>query len=275
MAAWQWGQVVRMKIIATTLPLYWLMVTCLPPAGVMARSSGVRGMAAASTAGAAKANAARVARTKRRSGICSQFNSAGKRVGLTSPVSPRQLQLNRPDAECIVERVSDTDAGENQCHRQAVGTDPFRRQAVTVGARDTPRIVARAGCRGVIMEDGGPRPPRLRRVEDTPIAGGIIGERQQIALDPGVIDHIGTAAIPRICEHGAGAGDVGGPYDAPVLVQVLEKLPRGTVRDASLGNARDDESIIAFIRTGTVLRIGVDEIVARAAIIASEIQECG
>src|ERR1035437_7511256 len=177
-------------------------------------------------------------------------------------ISPRQLQLDRPGAERVVERVTHTDAGENQCHRQAAGTDPFRRQAVTVGSGDTPRAVARAGGRGVVMEDGGPGPPRLRRAEDTPIAGGIIGEGQQIALDPGVIDHIGTAAIPRICEHGAGAGDVGGPYGAPVLVQVLEKLPRGPVRDASLGNARDDESIIAFIRTGTVLRIGVDEIVA-------------
>src|ERR1035438_1312268 len=189
--------------------------------------------------------------------------------------SPRQFQLNRPGAECIVERVSDAYAGENQRHRTPVGTDPLRRQAVTMRAGDNPRAGALAGRRGVVMEDSCPRTPRLRRVEDSPVAGGIIGERQQIALDSGVINHVGTAAIPGICEHGAGKGDVRGPCGAPVLVQVLEKLPRGPVRDTSLGNARQNQSIVAFVRTGTVLRIAVDEIVARAAIIASEIQESG
>ena len=53
---------------ATTLPLYWLRVACLPPGRVMARSSGVRGMTADGRVGAVKANAARVAGTKRRSG---------------------------------------------------------------------------------------------------------------------------------------------------------------------------------------------------------------
>src|SRR5262249_14637740 len=114
-----------------------------------------------------------------------------------------------------------------------------------------------------------------RRVEDAPGSGGIVRESQKVTPDSGVVDHVGAPAISRISENGAVPRDFRSPYGAPAFVHAFEEFPGRAVLDATLGNSREFELIVAIVSAGTVLRIDVDEIVGSTAIVASEVQESG
>src|SRR5439155_9963008 len=124
----------------------------------------------------------------------------------------------------------------------------------------------------------GPRAPRLGRVVDAEAASeaGVRagqGLAPEIALQAGVVSDARAVAATDMREGGAAAGDVVRPIRRTVGTDRSQEFVSGAFTDAILGHTCEDHAVGGLVGAVVVVRVDVDEGVARPGVVAAEVQE--
>ena len=82
------------------------------------------------------------------------------------------------------------------------------------------------------VQDSGPRAPRFGRVEQSPLAGMVVAQRQQVPADAGIVDGVDTVAIRRIREDRAAARHIRSPH-RPAGIGPFKEFPSGAIANPS------------------------------------------
>src|SRR4051794_27014856 len=101
----------------------------------------------------------------------------------------------------------------------------------------------------------------------------IVSQGHQVSPDSGVVHDVNPLAVSRIVKYFAAEFDVGSPNGLPPGVRSLKKLPSSALSNPVLRYSCQRNTVVAEVRRGTVLRVGVNETVARARVVSSEIKK--
>ncbi len=146
-------------------------------------------------------------------------------------------------------------------------------------------MLARAHVPTRRKENSGPGSPRLGSIVHAEAAGEArvaavpVTLRLRDLLPPKispqarVVSDRGAQAGIRILEHGAAPLDILGPLRPSLGIDAFKKLPCSPLHDSILRHAHQHKSIGRRVGSRTIVRVGVDEVVACPLIVLAEVNE--
>src|SRR5262249_40899277 len=122
----------------------------------------------------------------------------------------------------------------------------------------------------------GPRPPRLRRVED-PEAGPDFAVRarltQEVTLQPRVVTHSASIALAWMQEDRAALAHVPRPGRAAVTPRLPKELVSLAFPDTVLRHSSQDDAVGRLVGAVRIVRIDVYVVVAGDSVVRAEVEE--